>query len=80
MSKIHWGPLLTAAAAGLALSALPSNSAIGSTLAGPELTSGPGLSEFSHGLLVLFVVLALVILTRLHTRDHGSPEQNTAPD
>ena len=73
MHKVHWGPVVVTAAAGLALSAIPSNSALGAvteTAIQQSINSNDG-SELIHGLVFLVVVAAVLAFSRLHNKSNG---------
>lgn len=73
MHKLHWTPALLAAAAGLALSAIPSNSAHGSsqktTIESAEIAEGSlAGGELIHGVVVLAIVIIAVGASHIFKR------------
>lgn len=71
MHKIHWGPLLIAGAAGIALSAMPSNShASDSQTAFSQINEATALGggELIHSIAVVCVVIVAVVASRINTK------------
>ena len=68
MHKVHWGPVLISAAIGLALSAIPTNSAKGDTITQLDIASSittESSGDVIHGLLFLTIVVIAVTASHL---------------
>ena len=68
MHKTHWGPILIAAAIGVALSAIPTNSAKGSAIVPTDIAArvtAESSGDIIHGLLFLAIVIIAVTASHL---------------